>query len=186
MPKILGDSLEEHRATTRRRVFEALSALLADRSFAAISMADLAAEAGIGRTAIYNHFRDTESVVVAFASDETSRYVSRLQEALDGVEMPAERLRTYVCHHLDTAEQFHFGLGPELYAMLSREALVEIRDHVVAVEAVLRDILETGRADGSFVIEDLGATVALVHACLQPRQLPSTAVADFVVRAVSA
>lgn len=186
MPKILGDSLEEHRATTRQRVFEALSTLMATRSFDAISMADLAGEAGIGRTAIYNHFRDKEAVVVAFASDETSRYVSRLLAALEGIEAPADRLRTYVRHHLETAEHFHFGLGPELYAMLSRDALVEIREHVAAVEAVLRDILEAGRSDGTFVIGDLGVAIALVHACLQPRGLASAAVASFVVRAVSA
>ncbi len=186
MPKILGDSLEEHRATTRQRVFEALSTLMGRRSFDAISMAELAAEAGIGRTAIYNHFRDKEAVVVAFASDETSRYVSRLLTALEGTETPGDRLRTYVRHHLDTAEQFHFGLGPELYAMLSRDALVEIREHVLAVETVLRDILESGHSDGTFAFEDLGATIALVHACLQPRGLPSATVASFVVRAVSA
>ncbi len=186
MPKILGDSLEEHRATTRSRVFAALSALMADRSFESITMADLAAEAGIGRTAIYNHFSDTEAVVVAFATDETSRYLDRLTAALDGIEAPGERLRTYVLNHLDTAEQFHFGLGPELYGMLSRESLLEIRDHVVAVESVLRGIITAGVADGSMRIDDTEAVIALVHACLQPRGLSSSAVADFVVNAVSA
>ena len=45
-------------------------------------MADLASEAGIGRTAIYNHFADKDAVVVAFASAETNRYLARLNGAL--------------------------------------------------------------------------------------------------------
>ncbi|EFQ83789.1 transcriptional regulator, TetR family [Aeromicrobium marinum DSM 15272] len=186
MPKILGGSLEEHRLTTRRRVFEALGTLMVDRSFDAITMADLASAAGIGRTAIYNHFRDKEAVVVAFATDETSRYLDRLEAALAGARTPADRLSTYVRHHVETSAQFHFGLGPELYGMLSQSALLEIRDHVVAVETVLRDILAAGRSDGSFVDEEPAALVALVHACLQPRQVPADAAAAFVVRAVSA
>lgn len=186
VPKIIGGSLGEHREQTRRRVFDALTSLLADKTFESIPMAELAASAGIGRTAIYNHFPNKESIVVAFATDETSRYLERLDQALDRVERPSDRLRAYVQQHLEMVDEFHFGLGPELYGMLSPAAAMEIRDHVVAVEQVLRDILEAGCADGSFVIKDLATTIVLVHSCLQPRSIDAVVVADFVVRAVSA
>src|SRR4051812_20858985 len=116
MPKIIGGSLEQHRQQTRRLVFDALTSLLAERSFDAITMADLAAVAGIGRTAIYNHFTDKDAVVVAFASAETDRYLDRLATALAAATDPADAMRIYVRAHLDSSEEFHFGFGPELYA----------------------------------------------------------------------
>lgn len=186
MPKIIGSSLEEHRAATRQRVFDALVTLLDRHSFDAISMADLAAEAGIGRTAIYNHFRDKEAVIVGFASSETSRYLDRLDEVLAGAEGPTARLAAYVRHHIETQGEQHFGFGPEIHAQLSRETLIEIRDHVLAVEGVVRGILADGIAAGEFRIDDVDATVALIHACLQPRHLAADSVVDYVLRAVRA
>ena len=51
---------------------------------------------------------------------------------------------------------------------------------------VLRGILESGIEDGSFRIEDLDATMSLIHACLNPRHLPAVTIESFVLRAVGA
>ncbi len=186
MPKILGANLEEHRRHVRRRVFEAFATLLRERGYDALSLADLAAEAGIGRTVIYNHFPDKDAVVVAFAAEETQRYLDRLAMELTGVDDPQDQLRRYVRHHLRSAEEMHLGLGPQLYAMLSRDSLVEIRAHVRAVEEVVGTILDRGMELGVFARTDLPTAIALVHACLQPRHLPSDAVEAFVLRGVGA
>lgn len=184
MPKIIGGSLEQHREQTRRRIFDGLVALLAERSFDTVTMADLAAEAGIGRTAIYNHFADKDAVVVAFASEETARYLARLATALEPADGPAAAMRIYIAEHLSSSEEFHFGFGPELYAMLSRESLAEIREHVMAVEAVLRTILEDGQQQGVFEVDDTASTMALVHQCLQARRVAPEAVEAFILRAL--
>lgn len=186
MPKIIGGSLEEHREQTRRRVFDALTSLLAERSFDAVTMADLAAEAGMGRTAIYNHFADKDAVVVAFASAETSRYLERLGSALESATDPADAMRVYVNEHLSSSEEFHFGFGPELYGMLSRESIAEIREHVMAVEAVLRGIIEDGVDAGVFTVEDVTSTMSLVHSCLSTRRVTPAAVERFILRALGA
>ena len=186
MPKIIGGSLEEHREQTRRLVFEGLTTLLAQRSFDSLTMADLASEAGIGRTAIYNHFADKDAVVVAFASAETNRYLARLHGALDGAVGPADSMRTYLREHLASSEEFHFGFGPELYAMLSRESIAEIREHVMAVESVLRTIIEDGVAEGVFTVEDVTSTMSLVHSALSTRRVTPEAVETFVLRALGA
>jgi AcrR family transcriptional regulator len=186
MPKIIGGSLEQHREQTRRRVFEAFTSLLADRSFDAVTMADLAAEAGVGRTAIYNHFPDKDAVVVAFAGAETDRYLDRLAAALAGAATPADAMRTYIREHLSSSDEFHFGFGPELYGMLSRESIAEIREHVIAVELVLRTIIDDGVAAGQFAVEDVTATMALVHSSLSTRRVPPSAVEDYVLRALRA
>ncbi|MFB9312583.1 TetR/AcrR family transcriptional regulator [Nocardioides plantarum] len=184
MPRISAGSVEEHREQVHQRVFDALATLLGERSLDAISMAQLAAAAGLGRTAIYHHFPDKEAVVVAFASHETSRYLEGLRAGLADVEGPVERFRVYVRHQLEAGQQFHMGLGSQLYAALSRDSMLAIRDHVVEVEQVLRDLLADGVASGDFTVEDEAATMSLVHACLSPRTLPPDAVERFVLRAL--
>ena len=186
MPRITGDSLQEHRERLQRRVFEAFAELMAERSFDAISMAAIAERAELGRTSIYHHFPDKESVVVAFASHETEQYLDRLRDVLTEAETPADRLRLYVRHQLAEGERFHMGLGPQLYGVLGPESRQAIRGHVVAVEDVLRRILEAGIADGSFAVDDVDGTMSLLHACLGPRHLPPTTVERFVMQAVSA
>ncbi|OBK24412.1 TetR family transcriptional regulator [Mycobacterium asiaticum] len=186
MPKISAASVEEHREQVQRRVFEAFAMLMAEHSFDAITMAKLAAAADIGRTAIYHHFADKEAVVVAFASHETSRYIDGLRADLADVDDPVERLAIYIRHQLNASEQFHMGLGPQLYGALSQDTMRAIREHVVAIEDVLRQILTDGVAGGQFVIEDEAATMSLIHACLGPRELPTAAIERFVLRALGA
>lgn len=171
MPKIIGESLAEHRVETRRRVLTAFGELLTERGYDATRLVDLAHRAGIGRTVIYNHFADKEAVLLAFATDETQRYVDAIREALAEVEGPVDQLRTYVRMHVTLSREMHMGLGPQLYSMLSRDALLHMRAHVVVVEDLLSDVLQQGRDEGAFVVDDLRATTALVLACVQGRQV---------------
>ena len=186
MPRISGDSLQQHRELLHRRVFDAFAALMAEHSFDAISMAAIAQRAEIGRTAIYHHFPDKEAVMVAFASHETARYLEQLDDLLDGIAEPEEQLRVYLRHQLAAGEQFHMGLGTQVYGLLSDEARRAIRGHVVAVEDVLRRILVAGTERGRFRIVDLDSTMSLIHACLNPRHLPADAIERFVLRGVGA
>ncbi|MFT4083346.1 MAG: TetR/AcrR family transcriptional regulator [Nocardioides sp.] len=184
MPKIAAASVAEHRAAVRRRIFEAFAELMASSSYDAITMAQLAERSGLGRTAIYHHFHDKDAVVVAFATEETSRYLEALRGLLASTSDPAERLRIYLRNHLDSGERFHMGLGPQLYGILPNESKRAIHEHVVAVEEVLRDILQAGVDRGQFVIDDLDATTSLIHACLGSARLPAASVERFILRAV--
>ena len=81
MPRIRGTSLAEHRAATRQQVFAALARLVAERGFAVLTMADLAEAAEVGRSSLYNHFRDLEAVVDAnaiLASNTSSLSITAL------------------------------------------------------------------------------------------------------------
>lgn len=196
MPKISAGSLAEHRARTRERVFAAFAALMDERGYNAISLADIAARAGIGRTALYNHFPDKEAVVLAFAMDETADYVARLEAALADVDDPTSALRTYIRTQLTLAQELHLGFGPELSAVLSPGARQEMRQHVRVVEDVLSRILTDGMAAGDFTPADLRTVLSLVHSCLQSRHVPTTPGPDhdraiatteaFVLRALGA
>ena len=195
MPKIIGGSLHEHREQTRQKLFAALSSLMADRGFDAITLADVAAAAGVGRTAVYNHVPDKESLLLAFITHETEQYAATLERALDGIDDPVEQLRTYVRQQVQLKQVFHLAPGPDLRTVLSRPTQARLREHAVVVEEILRRILSEGIAAGAFPAQDLSTTVPLVNACLSGRGVPDDGAArdravaateTFVLRAVGA
>ncbi|MBB2923398.1 TetR/AcrR family transcriptional regulator [Cellulomonas cellasea] len=195
MPKIIGGSLHEHRAQTRQKLFAALSSLMADRGFDAITLADIASAAGIGRTAVYNHFPDKESLLVGFITHETEQYVATLERSLRDVEDPVEQLRTYVRAQAQLKRVYHLAPGPDLRSVLSRATQQRVREHVHLVEQILRRILSQGIESGAFPPQDVDTTVPLVNACLSSRGVPDDgperdhaveATVTFVLRAVGA
>ena len=124
--------------------------------------------------------------MVGFASHETDRYLAKLRDELADDDSASDQLRTYVRHQLVAGADFHMGLGPQLYGLLSESSRGEIREHVVAVERVLRDIVEAGMDAGEFTRADVPATMSLIHACLGPRHLPADEVEHFVLNALLA
>ena len=178
----------------RRRLFDALSTLLSDRGFDAITLADIAATAGVGRTAVYNHFQDKDALLVAFIADETDQYAEALQRQMIHIDDPVDQLRHYVRALVQLQHEHHLP-GTDLRTMVSRSTLSRLRDHVVAFEAVLRGILSRGIAAGAFPEQDLDITVPLINACLSGRGPGGDAAArgraivqteQFVLRAVGA
>jgi AcrR family transcriptional regulator len=195
MPKIIGKSLHEHRQMTRQKLFTALSTLMAERGFDTITLADIAANAGVGRTAVYNHFPDKEALLLGFITHETEEYAIRLERALDGIQDPVEQLRTYIRQQAQLTRVFHLAPGPDLRTVLSRPTLQRLREHAEIVEAILRRILQQGIAEGQFPEQDIDPTVQLVNACLSGRLIPEEpgprerairAAEAFVLRAVGA
>lgn len=195
MPKIIGGSLHEHREQTRSKLFAALSALMAERGFDAITLAEIAQAAGVGRTAVYNHFPDKESLLLGFITHETEQYTATLQRSLDDIDDPVEQLRTYVRQQANLKRVYHVAPGPELRSVLSRGAQQRVREHVVLVEQILRRILAAGLEAGVFPEQDLDTTVPLVNACLSGRGVPESGpdreraieqTETFVLRAVGA
>lgn len=195
MPKIIGASLADHREQIRARLFAALSRLMAEHGFDSVSLADIAAEAGVGRTAVYNHFPDKESLLLAFIEDETATYVATLEDALRDVVDPQEQLRVYVRRQVELRRDYHLAPGPDLRSVVSRATLARMRDHAVHVEGILRRILRTGVDGGTFPDQDLDAVVPLVNACLRARNPSESGPTDqavldatetFVLRAVGA
>lgn len=195
MPKIIGGSLQEHRAQTRLRLFAALAELMQERGFDAISFAQIAKTAGVGRTAVYNHFADKEALLLGYIQHETENYVASLQRSIADIQEPEARLRAYIQAQAGLSRVFHVTPGTELRAVLSRNSQQRLREHVVIVEGILREILVAGIRAGAFPPQDVDVTVSLVNSCLSGRPYPEQpherdehirATELFVMRAVGA
>ncbi len=195
MPKIIGSTLAEHREQVRGRLFAALARLMNTTGFDTLTMSDIAAEAGVGRTSVYNHFADKESLLIGYIEHETGQFLVDLRAALAEVTDPEERLRVYVRQQIYLKRTYHLAPGPDLRSVVSRETLMRLREHVQEVEQLLREILDDGIKAGRLPEQDVDAVVPLVHACLTGREVPReheareravVATEDFVLRAVGA
>lgn len=176
MPKIIGDNLADHRELTRQRLFDALGDLLAEQPFDAITMSQIAAHAGVGRTAVYNHFADKESLLLAYMRTTTARFVEFLGSALDGEDDPVEQLRIYLRAHLELKDQLHLASATSLRSQVSPQNSPHLGDHAGIVEHVLFHILESAMAQGRIPAgQNTLALVALIHSCLAGQTLPDEA-----------
>ncbi|MGK4592447.1 TetR/AcrR family transcriptional regulator [Amycolatopsis sp. w19] len=166
MPKIIGRSLEEHRREVRSRVFDVLRGQLYERGFDAITLAGVAAEAGLGRTAMYNHFPDKESLLVAFVEDEATRYVERLTAAVATADTPVGKLSTFVRLQLRVLAEYHLPPGTALASALAPAAYRRISAHADPITGQLREILAEGVPD-----EDPDVLIPMITAALGSRQV---------------
>jgi AcrR family transcriptional regulator len=171
VPKIIGGSIEAHRREVRSRVFDVLRAQLYERGFDAITLAGIAAEAGVGRTALYNHFPDKESLLVAFVEDEASRYVERLTEAVEAQHDPVDKLATFVRLQLRVLAEYHLPPGTALAASLAPAAYRRISAHADPITGQLRTILAAGAERGRWPREDPDVLVPMITAALGDRAL---------------
>jgi AcrR family transcriptional regulator len=171
MPKIIGKSLTEHREQVRQRVFDALRHQLYERGFDAVTLAGVAAEAKLGRTAMYNHFPDKESLLVAFVEEETARYVRRLDEAVSAVSDPVEKLATFVRLQLTSLAEYHLPPGSTLASALAPAAYQRIAAHADPITDQLRAILLAGMRAGLLPPEDPDVLIPMITSALATRQV---------------
>jgi AcrR family transcriptional regulator len=116
MPRIRAGSIEEHKVLTRLQILEAARTLLAETGNGDLNLGDLAAVAGIGRTTLYEYFRDRDDLIASLVEDALPGVIAELVGQMDQRKSPDALL-------LDLAElvvQF-VATDPVLGLILHRE-----------------------------------------------------------------
>lgn len=190
MPKIIGGSLEEHRERTREKIFAALGELLESQDYDAVTFSAVAERAGVGRTAMYNHFPDKDTLLVEYAMHETAGYIEQLRASTAGAPSPVEAVRRYVRTQLELSVTFHMPQSSLGRTELTAQNALRMREHVVLIEDVLRRIVHEGVAEGSFSASlDVDAAVRIVNGLVvgpTARRYAPAALEDFVLRGLGA
>lgn len=166
MPKIMGRSLAEHREKMRTSLFDSLAELMSQRSFDKITLSDVATHAGVGRTAVYNHFADKEDLLLAFMEHETARYSRQLTQALSGIEDPLDRLRVYVRQHALLTRHYHFPTSTPLTHTVSSGTVRHLRAHASLITHTLAHILTDAMDNGDIPQQDPALVIPLIHATI--------------------
>lgn len=170
MPKIIGGSLEEHREQMQQRIFAALAQLLAERGYDAVTLADIAAAAGVARTAMYNYYPDKETLLLAYAADETQRYVAGLRAELAAVPNPIDQVRVFVRLQLQQLATQHVAPS-SLSTVLTVEGHAKMLEHVAPLWAILRTILADAVAQRYLPEEDIDLLLPLVASSIAGRSV---------------
>lgn len=100
-------------ARTRTSLQNALLDLARERPLDAITVADIAAEAGVNRSSFYQHYADKDQLLadaLESAVDDVSSRIIRSADPHDISQPPAE-LTTYLQHIADNADLYRLVLG---------------------------------------------------------------------------
>ena len=162
MPKIRTDRLEQHEAAVWADLTRGLEQLLAERSYDEITIADIAAGAGMARNTLYNYARD-KATLVAIAAERASEELLgsvRLRAAERG--SAADRLRVVnvtILNWFASAEHrrlvLHalFGTSPSIVRQRGSAPLERIAPVVIG-------LVKEGIAEGRFrAMADVPLTV---------------------------
>ncbi|WP_433256271.1 TetR/AcrR family transcriptional regulator [Streptosporangium sp. CA-135522] len=172
MPRISAPTIGEHRARTQDRILQAVSRLSRDQGIDAISMTDVANEAGITRTVLYNYFPDKAALLLAFTERVTHYFIESYERELPERASPAERLRAFIRLQL-AGLLAHPHPGPaDLSAALGPDAYQRLADHVAPMQDILTGIIESGVTSGDFHAPDVAATARIILAVIGAERVP--------------
>ncbi|MFI6795844.1 TetR/AcrR family transcriptional regulator [Streptosporangium canum] len=172
MPRISAPTIGEHRAQTQDRILQAVSRLSRDQGIDTISMTDVASEAGITRTVLYNYFPDKAALLLAFTERVTHYFIESYERELPERASPAERLRAFVRLQL-AGLLAHPHPGPaDLSAALGPDAYQRLADHVAPMQDILTGIIDSGVASGDFHAPDVAAAARMILAVIGAERVP--------------
>lgn len=151
MPK--GISLTQEAQTKRRReIFNAAVNIFLKQGFQETSIGEIAEAAGIGRSTLYDYFKNKDDILVFFVEEEVSELTRRTEEISLQSSNVVEKLSQTMLIHLEFLAQ-----NKELYLKLMMETLqlspesqqrIQLKRY--AYQDLLRSVIEQGVQQGVF------------------------------------
>lgn len=166
MPRISAATNAAQRENTKRAILDSFGRLLYTRGLPGLTMTDVAKHAEIGRTAVYNYFADMGELLVAYAMDETDKFLKDLQEDLECITNPIDKLAIYIRLEIERLSVHHMPPGPAMRSVLSPESFARLGKHVSELQRVLSQILGEAMAQGFIPENDIREMAKLVHGSL--------------------
>src|SRR6185312_8862029 len=78
VPKLWNETIALHRETVRATILDATWQLVSERGLAAVTMSQIAEQAGIGRATLYKYFPDVEAILLAWHERQISGHLAQL------------------------------------------------------------------------------------------------------------
>jgi AcrR family transcriptional regulator len=143
VPKLWEHTIDAHRRAVGDAILAATAELVGRDGLRAVTMAQVADRAGIGRATLYKYFPDLDAILVAWHERQLQGHLEQLAALSRGQGSAGERLESVLCFY---ASVQHAHRGTEGAALLHGGA------HVVRgqrhVEEKVRDLLAEGAAAG--------------------------------------
>jgi AcrR family transcriptional regulator len=146
VPKLWNATIETHRVAVRDAILDAALALIAERGLRAVTMADIATRAGIGRATLYKYFADAETILRAWHEREITGHLAELAAAAAAPGEPATRLAA-VLERYATIAAGRGGHDADLAGVLHRDEQVARARH--RLRGLVAELLAEAAAAGA-------------------------------------
>lgn len=133
VPKLWNETIAAHRETVRETILDAAWRLVGEHGLSAITMSQIAEQAGIGRATLYKYFPDVESILLAWHERQVGQHLTQLAAIREQHTDPAERLRAVLTGYAFLSR--HRGAHPgDLATFLHRGTHLEpAQQHLLAL-----------------------------------------------------
>ncbi|MGO9147015.1 MAG: TetR/AcrR family transcriptional regulator [Desulfomonilia bacterium] len=138
------------------------------KGFAAMSLRDLSAEAGLSMGALYTYFTSKEELL-HMIQRQANVVAQVLLDQIQGIDNPRMKLRRVIQAHLYLSEvmQPWFYFAYMEAKNLAKEEQKKAIESELLTEKILIDIMKEGREKGDFKSADIELTGAVIKAMFQ-------------------
>jgi AcrR family transcriptional regulator len=155
-PRAFPNRRERRKLATRQTLLDATQALLAKRSFDALSVDEIVERADVARGTFYNYFADKDALERELASQVRVRVETEISRTNEGVSDPAERIARAFCCVL------HFCLGAPEQAAAMMRLFPHATDPAAPINSGVRGDVTEGLARGRIVASFEDVAVAYI------------------------
>lgn len=159
---------------TRAKLVDVARQLFAKKGVEDTTMNDIAVASRKGRRTLYTYFKSKEQIYMAVVESELEMLSDRLAEAAERAVSPDKKILELIMTHLDTIKMVVYRNGT-LRASFFRDIwrVEAMRKHFDQTEMVLfRRILEEGKMQGYFDIDNVDITADILHYCIKGIEVP--------------
>lgn len=159
---------------TRAKLVDVARQLFAKKGVEDTTMNDIAVASRKGRRTLYTYFKSKEQIYMAVVESELEMLSDRLKEAAGKTMSPDKKILELIMTHLDTIKMVVYRNGT-LRASFFRDIwrVEAVRKHFDQTEMVLfRCILEEGKMQGYFDIDNVDITADILHYCIKGIEVP--------------
>jgi len=150
------------------KILNAALKLSNEKGFAAMSLRDLSAEAGLSMGALYTYFTSKEELL-HMIQRQSNVVAQVLLDQIQGIDNPRMKLRRVIQTHLYLSEvmQPWFYFAYMEAKNLAKEEQKKAIESELLTEKILIDIMKEGREKGIFNAANVELTGAVIKAMLQ-------------------
>ena len=151
------------------RIFSATLKISNAKGLQAMSMRDLSRETRLSIGALYSYFTSKEELLAMLQHQRRTITGRILKERIERESEPSAKLQTAILTHLYLSE----AMQPWFYFSYMEAKNLSRKEQSQAVaserftEKVIADILEAGKSDGIFNLDDCQLTASVIKAILQ-------------------
>jgi AcrR family transcriptional regulator len=160
MPKIETETLSQHRDWRRSQLIDAAAAIALESGGGAVTVAAVAARAGLSRTSVYEYFASSADLAADLVIEELNSFAQELKEISAAGQTPAEAIDLWIEGSLQYIADGRHLLAKALNAIdLPRNRGAAIGMAHKALLAPLRSKLEElGISDVNFALTLIQST----------------------------